>query len=123
MKLFRTVVLATQFLLFGCAQSLGFTLPKDEVLHLSVYEQGKPVQECVLPSTGPAHSALAAWLESNQSGWQLSPVGYAPHILVQGSTFSFNLLGSSAIVVYSGRQFVKPVTVSEFAFLRCTAGA
>jgi hypothetical protein len=123
MKSLRAIVFAVQFLLFGCAQSLGYVLPKDESLRLLIYMGGKPIQECTISADNPAHEALATWLASNQVGWRWSPIGRVPSTLVLGSTFSFNLIGSTVEVAHAGKTFTKTVVPAELVFLRCGGGA
>ena len=123
MKSFRLVGIATLLSLCGCAQRIDFSIPDKDAVQLEVYEHGRPVIKCALQEGSGARTSLSDWFASNQSDWQWTPVNYVPRRLVRGSTFSLNVMESTAVFVHNGWSYTKPIVSSDLAFLRCEAGA
>ena len=103
-------------MLGGCETSLDWSLP-NEALKLQWGDE-----TCSILPSSRQFKALSNWLAQNQTGWSSSPASYMPAVVVTGSNFSVNFLGSMVVVNYPGGQFTRKVSPNEYAFLTCNTG-
>lgn len=107
------------FSLPGCSRTVEFTLPNDEILEVSTSASGKFTKKCLLSEISGATARVDSWLLNHSGGWEPSPATYVPAVLIAGKTFSLNFLHESAIINYSGGQYVHSVSPIDYEFLSC----
>jgi len=90
-------LLASVFLA-GC--KVGFSLPPDGLLQLSIHETGQPVYARPLKENDPARLAIGRWLASNPDGWEYGFITRPPQVYLEGKGFSINITKDEVLLKY-----------------------
>ncbi len=72
-----------------------------------IYENGHPTVERTIAEDSGEAQLIAKWLESNRTGWTVTPVTYAPSRLIRGDSFSLNVSRDRCVLNCTEGQFYK----------------
>jgi len=107
-------------LISGCSQALLLELHPTEELRLSDHtKKYSAITSCNITPESRQYKALEKWLTQNQEGWQSTPASYISGIVVSGSGFTLNFLGSAVIANYLGGQYSHAITPFDYESLKC----
>ena len=105
-------------LIAGCSREVDFSSIGTQPLTITRYLKGRASEEVRVLPRSKVHDGLVAWAVEHKKGWKRSYVSYAPGILVKGTNFSLNVLPSSVVLNFGGKQYVRDGGAGEFGFLR-----
>ena len=111
------VIILSALFLASCKIDTDTLINVTETYNVSITENGSPVNEYILKPGTEKHAMFVSWFRNNSTGWEPTPPTFVPRIIVKGSNFSLNILGSHVILNYKEGQFVKDIKPEEYAYL------
>jgi hypothetical protein len=112
----RVLLICAALSLGACADTIPLQFPAGAPLRVDVHET---LRHYSLAPDSKEYRQLDLWIQRNRSGWSRYYIG-APicGICVTAGDVQLNFLGTSVVAFVNNGGWHKPVTPSEYAFLR-----